>query len=189
MVQWVHFLKVSSSSNCSYATKALGFPGGSVVKNLPAMLEPQEILVWSLGGEDPLEKGMATHSSILAWRIPWTEKPGGLQSMGSQRVGLKWRSTHARTAHVKGVKRMWWWWSLPLGSLWMGFHETHPLLREWGKKSFFLYLLHWLHWWEKQVIPHGQQAPSCPQVCSSPLDRSSFGFPQIHSFLKKAMPN
>jgi len=47
----------------------------------------QEIQVRSLGWEDPLEKGMATHSSILAWRIPWTEEPGGLQSMGSQRVG------------------------------------------------------------------------------------------------------
>ena len=50
-----------------------------MVKNLPAM---QETWVQSLGGEDLLEKGMATHSSILAWRIPWTEEPGGLQSMG-----------------------------------------------------------------------------------------------------------
>ena len=55
-----------------------------MVKNLPAM---QEIQVQSLGQEVPLEKGMATHSSILAWRIPWTEEPGGPQSMGSQRVG------------------------------------------------------------------------------------------------------
>ena len=47
----------------------------------------QETLVQSLGQENPLEKGMATHFSILAWRIPWTEEPGGLQSMGSQRVG------------------------------------------------------------------------------------------------------
>ena len=54
------------------------------VKNLPAM---GETWVQSLGWEDPLEKGMATHSSILAWRIPWTEELGGLQSMGSQRVG------------------------------------------------------------------------------------------------------
>ena len=53
------------------------------VKRLPAM---QETRVQSLGWEDPLEKEMATHSSILAWRIPWTEKPGRLQSMGSQRV-------------------------------------------------------------------------------------------------------
>ena len=54
-----------------------------MIKYLPAM---QKIQFQSLGGEDPLEKEMATHSSILAWRIPWTEKPGGLQSMGSQRV-------------------------------------------------------------------------------------------------------
>ena len=53
------------------------------VKNLPAM---QETWVQSLGWEDHLEKGIATHSSILAWRIPWIEDPGGLQSMGSQRV-------------------------------------------------------------------------------------------------------
>ena len=53
-------------------------------KNLPAMLETQ---VRSLGREDPLEKGVATHSSILAWRTPWTEEPGGLQSMGLQRAG------------------------------------------------------------------------------------------------------
>ena len=55
------------------------------VKNPPAM---QETWVRSLGQDDPLEKGMATHSSILAWRITWTEETGGLQSMGSQRVGL-----------------------------------------------------------------------------------------------------
>ena len=54
------------------------------LKCLPAM---QETWVRSLGWEDPLEKEMATCSSILAWRIPWTEEPGGLQSMGSQRVG------------------------------------------------------------------------------------------------------
>ena len=54
------------------------------VKNLPAMQETQ---VRSLGGEDPLEIGMTIHSSILAWKIPWTEEPAGLQSMGSQRVG------------------------------------------------------------------------------------------------------
>ena len=54
-----------------------------MVKNPPAI---QETWVRSLGQEGPLEKGMATHSSILDWRIPWTEEPGGLQSMGSQRV-------------------------------------------------------------------------------------------------------
>ena len=61
-----------------------GLPGGSVVNNPPAM---QETWVQSLGWEDPLEKEMATHSSILAWKIPWTEEPGGLQSMGLHRVG------------------------------------------------------------------------------------------------------
>ena len=60
-----------------------GFPGGSVVKN---PLATQETLVQSLCQEYPLEKEMATHSSTLAWRTPWTEEPGGLQSMGSQRV-------------------------------------------------------------------------------------------------------
>ena len=55
-----------------------------MVKNLPAR---QETWARSLGQEDPLEKGMATNSGILVWRIPWTEEPGGLQSMGSQRVG------------------------------------------------------------------------------------------------------
>ena len=55
----------------------MGFSGGSTVKSSPAIL----------GREDPLEKEMATHISVLAWRIPWTEDPGGLQSMGPQRVG------------------------------------------------------------------------------------------------------
>ena len=58
-----------------------------VVQNLPAMQETEEIQVPSLGREDPLEKGMATHCSILAWRSPWTKEPGGLQTIGSKRVG------------------------------------------------------------------------------------------------------
>ena len=62
-----------------------------MVKSLPAMHETQ---VQSLGWEDPLEKGMATYSSILAWRIPWTEEPGRLQSMASQRVGYDWASNN-----------------------------------------------------------------------------------------------
>ena len=60
----------------------IGLSGGSVEKNLPAV---QEMWVQSLGWEDPLEKEMATHSSILAWRVSWTEEPGGLQSMWSQK--------------------------------------------------------------------------------------------------------
>ena len=57
------------------------------IKNLPAVQETQETQVRSLHQEDPLEKELATHSSILAWEIPWTEEPGRLQSMGLQRVG------------------------------------------------------------------------------------------------------
>ena len=60
----------------------LDFPGGSAVKNLPVI---QEMWVWSLGWKDPLAKEVATHSSILAWEIPRTEEPGGLQSTGSQK--------------------------------------------------------------------------------------------------------
>ena len=74
------------------------FPSGSAVKNLPAMQELQEPWVWPLGQEDPLEEGMAAHSSLLACRIPWTEEPGGLQSIGLQRVehlSLKWLSMHS----------------------------------------------------------------------------------------------
>ena len=57
--------------------------------------EMQEIRVWSLGREDPLEEEMATHSSILAWKIPWAEEPGGLQSIALQRIGYNWMSEHA----------------------------------------------------------------------------------------------
>ena len=65
----------------------MGFPGGSVVKTLPANAGDADLQFQSLGQEEPLEEEMATHSSFFAWRIPWTKKPGGLQSMGSQRVG------------------------------------------------------------------------------------------------------
>ena len=77
-----------------YMTK--GFPGGSVVKNLPIMQETQ---VQSLGQEDPLEKEMATYSRILAWDIPWTEEPCGLQFMGLQRDGHKWVTKQCIRAH------------------------------------------------------------------------------------------
>ena len=66
-----------------------------MVKNLPAVQETQ---VQSLDQEDPLEKGMATHSSVLAWRIPWAEEPGGLQAMGSQKGEQNESITH--TSHI-----------------------------------------------------------------------------------------
>ena len=62
-------------------------PVGQTVKNPPAI---RKTLVWSLGQEDPLEKGMATHSNILAWRMPWTQTPGRLQFMGAQRIRHSW---------------------------------------------------------------------------------------------------
>ena len=65
-----------------FPLNATGLPGGLVVKNPPATQETQEMRVQSLGWIDPLEEGVVTHSRLLAWRIPWTEEPGGLQSMG-----------------------------------------------------------------------------------------------------------
>ena len=70
----------------SYRTRR-GFPGGSVAKNLPAT---QEIRVWSLCGEDHPEKEMANSLSILTWKVPWTEEPGRLQSVGSLKIGHDW---------------------------------------------------------------------------------------------------
>ena len=80
-------------------------PSVQTVKRLPAR---RETWVRSLGQEDPLEKEMATHSSILAWRIPWTEEPGGLQSTGSQRVGHDWATslTHSLTRNKVTVSRI-----------------------------------------------------------------------------------
>ena len=72
------------NQDISHHNNSVGFMVAQRLKHLPAM---RETWVRFLDREDPLEKEMATHSSILAWRIPWTEEPGGLQSMGSQRVG------------------------------------------------------------------------------------------------------
>ena len=96
-----------------------------MVKNPLAM---QGTRVQSLGQEDPLEKGMATHSSILAWEIPWTEEPGGLQFMGSQRVRHNWKPKKIR--------------------LWLTtFSHGQPLLRtEWRSWVF----LHWV-WWRMEI--------------------------------------
>ena len=71
--------------------------GKRVIKNLLPIQETQEMWVWSLGQEDTLEKKMATHSSILAWKVPWTEEPDGLQSMGSQSQTWMNNWTHMHT--------------------------------------------------------------------------------------------
>ena len=70
------------------------------VKNLPAMQETQ---VWSLGSKDPLEREMITHSSILAWRIPWTQEPGRLQSIWLWRVGHDWATNNIFCTHFKDI--------------------------------------------------------------------------------------
>ena len=90
---WVPFLLLSFLS--SFLLEA------QMVKSLPAVWETR---VWSLDGEDPLEKEMATHFSILAWKIPWMEEPGGLQSMGSQRVGHGWAAS--LSFHGTAVKQL-----------------------------------------------------------------------------------
>ena len=74
------------------------FPGGSVVKNLPAM---KETGIWPLGWEDPLEKEIATHPSILAWEIPWTGEPSGPQSMRAQKVGYDWENFENKAKNIK----------------------------------------------------------------------------------------
>ena len=74
-----------------------------MVKNLPAMQETQ---VWSLGLEDPLEKGMATHSSILTRRIPWTEEPGRLQSMGLQKVRHNWTTNTFNNTFTEALENI-----------------------------------------------------------------------------------
>ena len=71
---------------CSLTVR--GFPGGALVKNLPMQMM-QEMQVWSLGQEDPLEKEMETHSSIFAWKTPWAEEPGRLQYMESQKSAIQ----------------------------------------------------------------------------------------------------
>ena len=83
MTEQLHF-------HFSLLCKNRAFLVAQIVKNLPVM---QETWVWSLGRADPLEKGMAPHCSILAWRIPWTEEPGGLQSIASQRVRYNWATS------------------------------------------------------------------------------------------------
>ena len=132
---------------CKFSRVIWASPVAQVVKNLPAMQETQ---VWSLGQEDPLEKGMATHSSILAWRIPWTEKPGRLQSMGSQRVRQDWATNtftffftllRPLTATTLQVLT-----GFPL-CLWQRYQDWNSLVVAREENGSFISGL-WLGWWE-----------------------------------------
>ena len=105
LLDWGQTIFISNSFPGDIDT-TFGYPGASLVaqrlKCLPAM---RETWVWSLGQEDLLEKEMATHSSILAWRIPWTEELGGLQSMESQRAGHDWMTSPS--LWVSSVESLW----------------------------------------------------------------------------------
>ena len=102
---------------------AMGFSGGSVVKNPPAK---PETWVWSLDREDSPEEGMVTHSSILAWRIPWTEEPGRLQSIALQGVGHDWATKDTYTCWLL-IWYLWFWKEL-----------THPPLTHKKRWSWWL---------------------------------------------------
>ena len=98
------------------------------VKNLPSVQETQETWVWSLSWADSLEKEMATYSSVLAWEIPSTEEPGGLQSKRSQRVGHDWVTFHALEKERATHSRVLAWWipgtGKPGGLPTMGLHRV-----------------------------------------------------------------
>ena len=118
----------------------------------------RETRVRSLGREDPLEKEMATHSSILAWRIPWREEPGRLQSMGSQRVRHDWATSLSRTFFQKVRRHS----SKRVGKLWNG-HFTE---------------------WEREFTKNKDCCCSVAQLClilCNPMDCSAPGFPALHN--------
>ena len=123
---------VSINMTCS----ELSFSGSSVLKNLPVMQETQGTWLWSLSLEDPLEEGMTTHSSILAWRIPWTEEPEGLWSIGSQRVGHDWSDwAHVYTySESRKSNYIWLWFQL----VFLALGKSHSHL------SWYFYKGKWL---------------------------------------------
>ena len=124
-----------------------------MVKNPPAMQETQ---VRSLGQEDPLQEVMVTHSSILIWRIPWTEEPGGLQSMGSQRVRHDWASNTPPQENDELVNSVF---VVILYFRNLEFSLDHPI------KFVPFYLQKWM---DVKV------AQSCPTLCD-PMDCSGYG--------------
>ena len=98
-------------------------------KNLPAVQETQERWVWFLGLKDPLEEGTVTHSSILAWRIPWTEEPGGVHSIASQRVEHDWSNWACAGLNSGSPKGM--------SNKGVGGHRGGRQAQEWGETYIF----------------------------------------------------
>ena len=113
---------------------SLGFAGDAIVKNLPGQCrEMQDTWVWSLGQEDPLEEEMATHSSVLAWKIPWTEEPGRLYLAHGLAKSWTWLSMHTH----KGVQKV----SEPDWKY--KFNMLHvQLLKRYKMKSFLEFIIH-----------------------------------------------
>ena len=153
-----------------------------MVKNPPAM---QETRVWSLGGENPLEEEMATHASILTWRISRTEEPGGLQFIGSQKVGHNWSdSMHALVAQ----------------KLRICLQCRRPGFDLWVRKIFWRMATHsnilvWRIPWTEEAgglqsigshpIQFSSVTQSCPTLCDR-MDCSTPGFPEQHQILELA---
>ena len=146
-LKWVNFMIHKLDPN----KLILGFPGGSVVKNPSAMQETQ---VQFLGREDLLEKEMATHSSFLAWRIPWTEEPGGLQSMRLQTDRHNWATKQQHQSYFyKGEYilkiALYCAFSLLRTITWRWFHIITivlPFLKKWKCQSLshvWLYVIPW----------------------------------------------
>ena len=111
------------------------------IKHLPAM---QETWVRPLVWEDPLEKEMATHSSIPAWRIPWTEEPGGLQSAGSQRVGHDWATSHTHKELTNIVKLL----LIQFHIVWILSVFSQCRVSE----SLFMHTMHWRRKWRPTPV-------------------------------------
>ena len=138
------------------------FPSGSAVKNLPVMQETQGTWVRSLDWEDPLEEGRATHSSIFAWRIPRTEEPGGLQSMGSQRVRHDWSdwAQHGTQVWASGRLRFEFWLHT----------DSFSSFRKWGNISFFNSYFRSCVWFRYMI--YNVNTPSLPSFLPPTLSLS-----------------
>ena len=108
------FVVVLAFLSINMTCSELNFSGSPLLKNLPAMQETQETQLWSLGREDPLEEGMTSHSNNLAWRIPYTEEPEELWSIGWQRAGHNWSDwAHVYTcSESRNSNYIWLWFQL-----------------------------------------------------------------------------
>ena len=94
-LRWLTYNRFLIHANPLMCSFVWSISNGSMVKKQLAKQDTEETRVWSLGQEDPLEEKMAIHSSTFAWKLPWTDEPGGLQSMMSQRIGHDWAQGHS----------------------------------------------------------------------------------------------